>query len=115
LNGSIELELDFCSLRSPTDSSFFGFSSFSPQPYLGSGESLEFGSNLTLESVLHFLKQRSPSTSTDDGMQIDESDEHFENAPDSIRESLEPDSNVTLQSPSHFKTRANPIPIAQTG
>jgi hypothetical protein len=36
-------------------------------------------------------------TSTNDGMQIDESDEHFENAADSIRESLEPDSNVTLE------------------
>jgi Arc/MetJ-type ribon-helix-helix transcriptional regulator len=34
-------------------------------------------------------------------MQIEESDEQFENACDSIRESLEPDSNVTLESARH--------------
>jgi hypothetical protein len=34
-------------------------------------------------------------------MQIDESDEHDENASFSMRESLEPDSNVTLASALH--------------
>jgi hypothetical protein len=35
---------------------------------------------------------------TDGGMQIDESDEHPENAELPRRESLEPDSNVTVES-----------------
>jgi hypothetical protein len=34
--------------------------------------------------------------STDEGMQIDESDEQPQNADSSIRESLESDSNVTI-------------------
>jgi hypothetical protein len=34
----------------------------------------------------------------DDRMQIDESDEQEENAPDSMRESAEPGSNATLES-----------------
>jgi hypothetical protein len=37
-------------------------------------ESLESGSNLTVESALHSLKQALPMTSTERGMQMDESD-----------------------------------------
>jgi hypothetical protein len=37
------------------------------------------------------------SFSTDEGMQIDESDEHHENADSSIHESLEHDSNVIVE------------------
>jgi hypothetical protein len=38
-----------------------------------------------------------PSLSTDEGMQIDESDEQFQNASSSMNESLEPDSKVTVE------------------
>jgi hypothetical protein len=41
-------------------------------------------------------------------MQIDESDEHAENANDSMRESLEPDSNVTLQSAPQQEKQKSP-------
>jgi hypothetical protein len=47
------------------------------------------------------MKQPWQSNSTDDGMQIDESDEQDEKADFSIRESLQPDSNVTLESTVH--------------
>jgi hypothetical protein len=38
-------------------------------------EKLESNSNVTFERDLHSPKQRRPSVSTDEGMQIDESDE----------------------------------------
>jgi hypothetical protein len=41
------------------------------------------------------------SLSTDEGMQIDESDEHQENAERSIHESFEPHSNVTVERNGH--------------
>jgi hypothetical protein len=50
-------------------------------------ETLQPGSNLTLESAEHSLKQNSQRCSIDDGMQIDESDEQNQNAYLSIRES----------------------------
>jgi hypothetical protein len=43
----------------------------------------------------------SPSSERVAGRQIDDSDEHNQNAYSSIRESLQPASNVTLESPSH--------------
>jgi hypothetical protein len=43
------------------------------------------------------LKQRSQSCSTEEGIQIDESDEQLENANFAIHESLEFDSNVTVE------------------
>jgi hypothetical protein len=50
---------------------------------------------LIIERRVHPEKQFSKTTSTDDGMQIDESDEQFENASRPIRDNAEPDSNVT--------------------
>jgi hypothetical protein len=43
---------------------------FSPR-----SESLEFGSDVTVESAVHPAKQPETSVSTEDGMQIDGSDE----------------------------------------
>jgi nicotinic acid mononucleotide adenylyltransferase len=64
-------------------------------------ENLEPGSNATLASARHPSKHLAQSCSTDDGMQIDESDEQRQNAYSSIRDSREPDSNVTLESAEH--------------
>jgi hypothetical protein len=50
---------------------------------------------VTVERDSHPEKHSLPSPSTDEGMQIDESDEQFQNVDSSIDESLEPDSNVT--------------------
>jgi hypothetical protein len=61
------------------------------------GGSREPDSNVTLERATHRMKHCSPRTSTDDGMQIDESDEQSKNAPDPTRESFEPDSNLKLE------------------
>jgi hypothetical protein len=47
-----------------------------------------------LQAEKHFA----PSFRTEDGMQIDMSDEHFRNADFPIRKSLEPDSKMTLES-----------------
>jgi hypothetical protein len=43
-------------------------------------ESLESLSNVIVERVVHDLKQSYPTTSTDRGMQIDDSNEHCVNA-----------------------------------
>jgi hypothetical protein len=64
-------------------------------------DSLQPASNVTLEGLAQASKQHAPSFSTDDGMQIDESDEQDENACDFILESREPASNATLESVSH--------------
>jgi hypothetical protein len=45
-------------------------------------------------------------------MQIDESDEQYENADPSIDDSLEPDSNVTVERDSH--TQKHPLPSFST-
>jgi hypothetical protein len=49
----------------------------------------------------HSQKAYAPSSSTEDGMQIDERAEHLENAQPEIRDSLELDSNVTVERDSH--------------
>jgi hypothetical protein len=58
-------------------------------------------SKATRERETHLEKQEEEMVLTDEGMEIDESDEHPKKAAWSIRESLEPDSNVTVQSDSH--------------
>jgi hypothetical protein len=58
---------------------------------------------VTVERGLHSEKQELPSFSTEEGMQIDESDEHQANARSSIDESFEPDSNVTVERDTHRK------------
>jgi hypothetical protein len=60
-------------------------------------ESVESLSNVIVERVMHDLKQSYRTTSTDEGMQIDQSDEHTENALSSIRDTLDPLSNVTAK------------------
>jgi hypothetical protein len=83
----------------------------SPAPLqhsIGTDANLQPGSNATVESALHPLKQFSQTLSTDAGMQIDESDEHSENANGPIRESFESASNVTLQSPRHNRKQRLP-------
>jgi hypothetical protein len=47
--------------------------------------------------VAHPEKQESQIISTDEGIQMDESDEQYWNADFPIRESLESDSNVTIE------------------
>jgi hypothetical protein len=56
---------------------------------------------VTVERDSHREKQNLPSVSTDEGMQIDESDEQEENADSPIDESLESDSNLTVERDSH--------------
>jgi hypothetical protein len=51
----------------------------------GTDDSLEPGSNVTVESIEHSQKHPRPSISTEEGMQIDESDEQCLNTSDSIR------------------------------
>jgi hypothetical protein len=48
-----------------------------------------------MERLLHPSKQLLETSSTQLGMQIDDSDEQRKNAEEPIRDSLEPDSNVT--------------------
>jgi hypothetical protein len=52
---------------------------------------------------------------TDDGMQIDERDEHHKNAFDSIRETLEPDSNVTIERDPQLQKHSLPIRSTNAG
>jgi hypothetical protein len=63
--------------------------------------SLESGANLTTEREEQPKKQNPESRSTEEGIQIDESDEQFENAQGEIRESREPGSNVTAERDKH--------------
>jgi hypothetical protein len=61
-------------------------------------ESFETDSNVSVESDEHPPKQSAPSVSTEDGMQIDDGDEHPESARSGMQESFEPDSNITIES-----------------
>jgi hypothetical protein len=54
-----------------------------------------------LDKVLHSQKQPSQIRSTEEGIQIDESDEQKQNASRSIHESLEPHSNVIVERELH--------------
>jgi hypothetical protein len=55
-------------------------------------------SNVNVESDRHEPKQKKPRIVIEEGIEIDLSDEHLENACDSIRLSLEFDSNVNVES-----------------
>jgi hypothetical protein len=57
---------------------------------------LEFGSNANVEREMHQEKHFAPIISTDEGIQIDFSEEHRENAYSQIRTSLEFGSNITV-------------------
>jgi hypothetical protein len=54
-----------------------------------------------VERELHPVKQYSQIFSTEEGIQIDESDEQLRNAEPSIHESLESDSNVIAEREVH--------------
>jgi hypothetical protein len=58
-------------------------------------ESFEPQSNVTDDNFEHLLKQFEQRTSTDEGRQIDVSDEQPQNAESSMRDTFETDSNVT--------------------
>jgi hypothetical protein len=64
-------------------------------------KSFDPNSNVTVERALHPLKQAAPTTSTEDGIQIESSDRHLENAYWPIRVSRDAESNVTVESPLH--------------
>jgi hypothetical protein len=57
---------------------------------------------LTDEKDGHSEKQQPPSSSTEEGMQIDKMNLH-ENASSPIHESVEPDSNAIAQKPFKFE------------
>jgi hypothetical protein len=59
---------------------------------------VEFDSNVNVESDRQRLKQNLPRIVTEEGIQIDLSDEHPENASASIRSRVEFDSNVNIES-----------------
>jgi hypothetical protein len=66
-------------------------------------KSLEFDSNVNVESESHSLKQDLHKIVTEEGIQIIVSDEHPRNASPSIRVSLELDSNANLESEEHLQ------------
>jgi hypothetical protein len=63
---------------------------------------------VTVERDSHPEKDWAPSVSTEEGMQIDESDEQFRNAPSAIDDSLEPGSNVTVERCLHSEKHLAP-------
>jgi hypothetical protein len=64
---------------------------------------IESGANVTTERDLSPRRQKAPSRSIVEGMQIDESDEHCENARRARGESREPDSNATAERERHLE------------
>jgi hypothetical protein len=56
---------------------------------------------MTVESDSHESKHPRQSRSTEEGIQIDESDEQFANAHSSTDDSIEPDSNLTVERDLH--------------
>jgi hypothetical protein len=64
-------------------------------------ESLEPDSKVTVKRDAHPEKHFSPSVSTEEGMQIDESEKQLRNAYSSMDDSLDPDSNVTPERDRH--------------
>jgi hypothetical protein len=69
--------------------------------YSSMDDSLEPGSNVTVEREWDASKQYFSTLSTEEGMQIDESDEQYQNADSPTDERLESDSNVTVERDSH--------------
>jgi hypothetical protein len=61
--------------------------------------SFESASNVIVERDRQLVKHSRPSRSTEEGIQIDKSDEQLENVESPIHESLEPDSKTTVESP----------------
>jgi hypothetical protein len=78
-------------------------------------ESLESDSNVSVERDLHPEKQFLPSLSTEEGMQIDDSDEQNQNADSPMDESLESDSNVSVERDSHPEKQYGPSRSTEEG
>jgi hypothetical protein len=68
-----------------------------------------------VERDLHSSKQNSQIFSTEQGIQIVESDEQFENASRSIHESLELDSNVIVERDLHPRKQHSQISSTEQG
>jgi hypothetical protein len=68
-----------------------------------------------VEKDLHSRKDQFPSSLTEEGMQIDESDEQESNANAPIDESLESDSNVNVERDSHSQKHCLPIVSTDEG
>jgi hypothetical protein len=68
-----------------------------------------------VERELHPKKQRSQIFETEEGIQIDESDEHEKNAQRSIHESLELDSNVIVERNAHSSKQHSQIILTEEG
>jgi hypothetical protein len=64
---------------------------------------------------LHSAKQDSQILSTEEGIQIDESDEHFENAQRLMHERVEPDSNVSVERKRQPSKQKSPICLSAEG
>jgi hypothetical protein len=80
-----------------------------------SSDSREPVSRLNVESDEQPEKQRPPSRSTDDGMQIEASAEQYQNTTRSIQESLEPASKTTVESDRHFSKHPSQILFTEAG
>jgi hypothetical protein len=70
---------------------------------------------VTVERELHPSKQFSQIFSTEEGIQIDESDKQLENAQPSIHESLELDSNVIVERELHLEKHFSQIFSTEQG
>jgi hypothetical protein len=68
-----------------------------------------FPSEIEISRRLRLSNAFAPSSRRPGGMQIDESDEQFQNADSSIDESFEPDSNVTVERELHSEKQLLPI------
>jgi hypothetical protein len=68
-----------------------------------------------VERELHPSKQYSQIVSTEEGIQIDESDEQAPNAQHPIHESLESDSNVIVAREGHRKKQESQIVSTEEG
>jgi hypothetical protein len=70
---------------------------------------------VTVERNTQTAKQRWQSLVTEEGIQIDKSDERSWNARQSIDETLESDSNVTVARDPHLLKQATPSAVTEEG
>jgi hypothetical protein len=70
---------------------------------------------VTSERAVQSQKQLSPSVSTEEGRQIEQSEQHDENARVGIEESLEPGSKVTNERAVHLSKQLSPSVSTEEG
>jgi hypothetical protein len=70
---------------------------------------------VTAERERHPVKQDAPSACTEEGIQIDESDEQHANAESPIRASREPDSNAMAERDVHPEKQPSQICSTEQG